>query len=100
MKLRLGLLNRDLAHRLSISEDLCSNIFHHWLDAMVFYFQSFIYMPEIGKINVTSPKCFHQYQNLIGIIDFSEVFIETPKDLKLKSAAKSHYKHYSCYDVI
>ena len=99
MKLRLGLLNRDLAHRLSISEDLCSNIFHHWLDAMVFYFQSFIYMPEIGKINVTF-SCFHQYQNLIGIIDFSEVFIETPKDLKLKSAERSHYKHYSCYDVI
>ena len=100
MKLRLGLLNRDLAHRLSISEDLCSNISQRWLDAMVFYFQSFIYMPEIGKINVTSPNCFHQYQNLIGIIDFSEVFIETPKDLKLKSAERSHYKHYSCYDVI
>ena len=100
MKLRLGLLNRDLAHRLSISEDLCSNISQRWLDAMVFYFQSFIYMPEIAKINVTSPKCFHQYQNLIWIIDFSEVFIETPKDLKLKSAERSHYKHYSCYDVI
>ena len=100
MKLRLGLLNRDLADRRSISEDLCSNIFHHWLEAMVFYFQSFIYMPDIGKINVTSPKCFHQYQNLIGIIDFSEVFIETPKGLKLKSAAWSDYKHYSCYDVI
>ena len=99
MKLRLGLLNRDLAHRLSISEDLCSNISQRWLDAMVFYFQSFIYMPEIGKINVTF-SCFHQYQNLIGIIDFSEVFIETPKDLKLKSAERSHYKHYSCYDVI
>ena len=86
MKLRLGLLNRDLAHRLSISEDLCSNISQRWLDAMVFYFQSFIYMPEIGKINVTF-SCFHQYQNLIGIIDFSEVFRNT-KGFEIKKCSK------------
>ena len=73
-----GLLNRDLADRFSISESLC--IFHCWLRAMALYLQSFArYMPDIGTINVTSPKRFHQYRNLIGIIDCSEVFIETPK---------------------
>ena len=87
MKLRLGLLNRDLVDRFSISESLCSNIFHCWLRAMTLYFPSFVYMPDIRKINVNSPKRFHQYRNLVGIIDFSEVFMETPKDFELKSAA-------------
>jgi len=33
MKLRLGLLNKDLTNRFSVSESLCSRIFLSWLRA-------------------------------------------------------------------
>ena len=67
VELKLGLLNRNLADRFSVSESLYSNISHCWLRAIALYLQYFIYMSGIGMINVTSPKRFHQYRNLIGI---------------------------------
>ena len=53
---------------------------------MALYLQSFGYMPDIGKNNVTPSKRFRHYRNLIRIIDYSEVFTETPKDLELPGA--------------
>ena len=32
---------------------------------------------------------------MIGIIDCSEIFIETPKNLELQSATWSDYKHHN-----
>lgn len=55
IELKLGFLNRELADRFSISESLCSNIFHFLLMAMSIYLQSFAYMPDTGN-NVTTPK--------------------------------------------
>ena len=91
-ELKLGLLNRDLAYRSSISEGLCSNICHCWFRAIALYLQYFVSAPGIGMINVTSPKRSHQYRNLIRIIGCGEVFIETPKDLELPSATWSEYE--------
>ena len=31
MKLRLGLLGKDIAHRFGISNTLCAQIFHSWM---------------------------------------------------------------------
>lgn len=95
MKLRLGLLSMDLAQRFNISESLCSNIFHSWIRAMAEYLKSFVYIPDPGVLYATSPKRFHQFKSLTGIIDCSEIFIETPKDLELQSATWSDYKHHN-----
>ena len=52
-------------------------------------------MPDIETVLATSPKRYKSFSNLIGIIDYSEIFIETPKNLELQSATWSDYKHHN-----
>ena len=52
-------------------------------------------MPDIETVLATSPKRYKSFSNLIGIIDCSEIFIETPKNLELQSATWSDYKHHN-----
>ena len=95
MKLRLELLNQDLAQQFAISESLVTNIFHSWLRAMAEYLSAFVYMPDIEHILGKTPQRFRLFKNLCGIIDSSEIFIETPKDLEMQSATWSEYKHHN-----
>ena len=52
----------------------------------------FVVIPDIETILATTPKRYRHLENLIGIIDCSEIFIETPKSLELQSATWSEYK--------
>ena len=54
-----------------------------------------IHIPDQGTANVTAAKRFTQFRNIFTIIDCSEVFIETPKDLELQCAIWSEYKHHN-----
>ena len=45
-----------------------------------------IYMPDTETVLATSSKRYKSFSNLIGIIVFSEIFIETPKSLELQNA--------------
>ena len=48
MKLRLGLLGKDIAHRFGISNTLCTQISHSWIRGKAEYFDhSFLY--QISK---------------------------------------------------
>ena len=89
IKLRLGLQLMDLAIRFNVAEGSCSNIFLSWLGAMTEYFKAFVFIPNLETVLATSPDCFRCFKNLIGVIDCTEVFIETPKSLELQSAALS-----------
>ena len=91
----MGLLNQDLAQRFDISKCLVTNIFHSWLRALAEYLRAFVYMPGIEHILRTTPQRFRQFKNLCGIIDCSEIFIDTPKDLEMQSATWSEYKHHN-----
>ena len=96
MKLRLGLLRHDLAKRFNISNSLCSHIFHAWLTAMAKVFKgSLVFWPNKETVKSTMPARFKNIPDLRAIIDCSEVFIETPKDLSLQSSTWSDYKHHN-----
>ena len=82
MKLRLDPQTADLCVRFDGSEGLCSNIFKSWLRAMAEYFKAFVFIPDLEVVLATTPDCFRQFKNLVGIIDCSEVFIERPKKLE------------------
>ena len=99
MKLRLDLQTTDLCVRFDVSEGLCSNIFKSWLRAMAEYFKAFVFIPDLEVILATTPDRFRQFKNLVGIIDCSEVFIETPKNLELQSATWSEYKHHNTIKI-
>ena len=84
-----------MAQRFDISESLVTNIFHLWLRAMAKYLSAFAYMPDMEHILGTTPQRFREFENLCRIIDCSEIFIETPKDLEMQSATWSEYKHHN-----
>ena len=62
---------------------------------MAEYLSAFVYMPDIEHILGTTPHTFREFKNLFGIIDCSEIFIETSKDLEMQSTTWSEYKHHN-----
>lgn len=95
MKLRLGLLHEDLASRFNISTTLVGEIFVTWIRGMSEVLRCMIFVPSQEKILATTPKRFKSVKNLHSILDCSEIFIETPKDLNLQAATWSTYKHHN-----
>ncbi|XP_052820235.1 uncharacterized protein LOC128246068 [Mya arenaria] len=100
MKLRLGLLNKDLAKRFDISETLCSRIFFSWLRATSTALKSMVYIPEEESLIGSKPLRYRQLHDLHSIIDCTEIFIETPKDMYLQSATWSDYKHHNTLKIL
>ena len=95
MKLRLGLQTMDLAIRFHVSEGSSSNIFLSWLRAIAGYFKAFVFIPNLETVLAPATDRFRCFKSLIGIIDCTDVFIETPESLELQSAIWSEYKHYN-----
>lgn len=95
MKLRLGLLYNDLADVFGVSVGLCSKIFGSWIRAMSQCLKSIVFMPDQERIRENLPDKFNEFRDVVGIIDCSEIFLETPKDLELQSATWSEYKHHN-----
>ena len=95
MKLRLALFNKDLADRFKICFATVSKIIQSWIRAMAKYISSIVYMPEEMQIRENLPERFENKRNVVAIIDCSEIFIETPKNLELQSTTWSEYKHHN-----
>lgn len=95
MRLRLGLMNKDVSYRLGISPSLASEIFTSWLKAMHTALKHLVHRPSKEAIYATRPARFSAYPDLRDIIDCSEIFIESPKDLHLQALCWSDYKHHS-----
>ena len=98
MKLRLGLLNEDLADRFGISLAICSSTFTTWIrflrilsgDALVKWIPREAIrdnLPEVFKdTNHSKIRC---------IIYCTEGHIERLKPVHLQAATWSDYKHHS-----
>ena len=96
MKLRLSLFFEDLGDRFGISKSTASKIFQCWIRALSVSLNSIIYLPaDEEKIWNSTPQRFRKFLRLNGIIDCTEVFIETPKSLELQRATWSEYKHHN-----
>ncbi|XP_052284007.1 uncharacterized protein LOC127880705 [Dreissena polymorpha] len=100
MKLRLGLLNKDLSKRFDISETLCSRIFLAWLRASFEVLKSMVYIPNEESLIASKPQRFRKFPDLHSIIDCTELFIETPKDPHLQSATWSNYKNHNTMKIL
>ena len=96
MKLRLGLFFEDLGDRFGVSKSTASKIFQNWIRALSVSLSSIIFLPsDEQKIWNSTPKRFRKFPRLNGIIDCTEVFIETPKGLEFQRATWSEYKHHN-----
>ena len=102
MKLRLGLLTTDLADRFNISLGLASAIFSTWVKASSSLLKHMVFVPNKDVIVQTMPNRFKKlnYADLHSILDGTEFFIETPKNLDLQKLTWSEYKHHNTVKIL
>ncbi|XP_028416844.1 uncharacterized protein LOC114541054 [Dendronephthya gigantea] len=100
-KLRLALMNLDLAFRFKISDGSVSSIFITWIKLMSKELAVLIIWPTRAQIKENLPKCFKAlYPKVRCIIDCFECFTNTPSGLDLAATMWSEYKHHYTYKVL
>ena len=98
VRLRLGLLEKDLADRFGISQALVSVIFNTWLNLIYQHLSSLGFWPTRETVQQYMPKEFatsKRYGNTRVIVDATELFIEKPSGLSLQSVTWSNYKSHN-----
>lgn len=94
MKLRLGLLNKDIAYRYSCKVTVISKIYRCWLPKLAATLKQVLIWPSRAEIRANLPLSFQRkYRDCICIIDCSEIFIERPQNLTARAQTWSNYKH-------
>ena len=96
VRLRLGLLEQDIAFRAGISTSHFSRIWITWLDFLHSKVRSYPIWPSKATITKTMPSCFKKtYPTTRVIIDCTELYIEKPNSVRSQAATYSNYKHYN-----
>ena len=96
VRLRCGLLEKDLAYRADISVSHFSRIFITWIDFLHTRFRAFPIWPSKETVLETMPPCFlDTYPSTRVIIDATEIFMEMPSSLRSQSETYSSYKHHN-----
>uniref|UniRef100_A0A9J8AKM8 THAP-type domain-containing protein n=1 Tax=Cyprinus carpio carpio TaxID=630221 RepID=A0A9J8AKM8_CYPCA len=92
MKLRLNLLQGDLAERLGVSRSIVSKVVSCWIDIMEENMRDYIPWLPREKIQATMPQCFkEQFPNTTCVIDCSETPLQKPRNLDSRGESYSHY---------
>ena len=100
MRLRLGLLNRDVADRFYISPPSFSRIFVKWIGIMYCEFKQLFPWPSRNAIKKRIPSQFKKYPNTRVIIDCTEIYIQRPSSLQSQVVTFSNYKHHNTFKVL
>ena len=95
MRLRLGLLIKDLAFHFQVSSTRVSQIWITWIKLMSKELRYLIIWPSKGQVFATLPDAFKKlYPKVRVIIDCTEVYLETPSSLEVQANLWSDYKHH------
>ena len=96
MKLRMGLLNEDIADRFGVSTTHVSSVFTTWLKLLSSVMGTLVFNPPKDVVKANLPPSFKNttYRDVRHIIDCTEVFIETPNNLEVAAQTWSDYKHH------
>lgn len=100
MRLRLGLLFKDLEFRFKISSSTVSKIFNSWILFMCECMQSIITLPELNVLQLRVPKCFEKFSDTRIVLDCTEVFSQSPSSLENKSLTYSNYKSHDTFKAL
>ena len=94
MKLKLGLLNKDLAVRFNISTSTMSKIFRSLVLLIAADLINLTVWADHGTIRRHLPQSFKKnFKDCVCIIDYSEIFMERPKNVTARAQTWSNYKH-------
>ena len=86
MKLRLNFGDQDLAFRFGVSQSTVSRCVGKWVDNLYMHLKPLIKWPERDQLLKTIPMDFKKnFNNCVTIIDFFEVFMERPSNLRARA---------------
>ena len=98
VRLRLGLLEQDLADRFGLSCATISRIFTTWINFMYLKLKEIPLWPPRDIVQANMPKCFRNlYPTTRVIIDATEVYIEKPSLPDLQQMTFSNYKNNNTF---
>ena len=100
MKIRLGLLHKDLANQCLISKTLASRIFFTWVKATAAVLKSLVFVPKMENIVAFRPNKFSKFSQLHSIADATEIFLQIPKNQAAQQITWSNYKHHNTAKVL
>jgi hypothetical protein len=100
MRLRLGLLEQDLAQRFCVSSSTVSRILITWYNVLAEHFKHFIVWPTKETIQDHMPESFKRFPNTRVILDCTEFFIETPSSFVNQSVTYSSYKSHNTFKLL
>ncbi|XP_065067516.1 uncharacterized protein LOC135693070 [Rhopilema esculentum] len=94
VRLRCGLLEKDIAYRAGISVGHFSRIFITWIDFLYTRLRQLPIWASRSTIDETMPNAFKEmYPSTRVILDATEIFMEMPSSLRSQSETYSNYKH-------
>ncbi len=92
MKLRLNLLQGDLAEKFGVSQSIVSKVISCWIYIMEENMRDYIPWLPRETIQATMPQCFREhFPNTTCVIDCSETPLQKPRSLDSKGESYSHY---------
>ena len=98
IRLRLGLLEQDLAHRFNIGIATVSRICVTWIKFLDQQLRPLITWPSRAVIDTHMPAQFKEfYPSTRVIIDCTEIFTEVPSSMFVQSLTYSSYKHHNTF---
>ena len=101
IRLRLGLLEKDLAYRFGISQPTVSRILITWINLLYLQFQNIPLWPTRAMVDADMPNCFKTlYPFTRVILDATEVRVEKPSLPRLQQATFSNYKNTNTYKAL
>ena len=98
VRLRLGLLEQDLAYRFAVSQSTVSRIINTWINFIYLQFKQIpLWIPwDLTLLNM--PQCFKdKYPFTRVIINATEVFVEQPALPELQQLTFSTSKNTNTY---
>ena len=85
-KLKVGLLNKDLAVRFDIWTSRVSKIFRSSVPLIAVHITNLTVWPDHGTIKKHLRLTFKKnFKDCVCIIDYGEIFIERPKNLTARA---------------
>lgn len=98
VRLRLGLMEQDLAYRFNVSQSTVSRIIVTWLNLLYLKLKEIpLWMPK-GLVHAAMPEQFKKnYPTTRVILDATEIYVEQPKLPEIQQMTFSSYKNDNTY---
>ena len=100
MRLRLGLLEQDLAQRFCVSVSTVSRVLITWYNVLAANLKHLIVWPSKEVIATNMPDCFKKFPNTWIILDCTKFFIAIPSSLVNQTLTYSSYKSHNTFKLL